>query len=220
MHPAPEELNALVLQTHRAGFQLAIHGVQAQMVDAIICAYEYMQSVTPDFHGRRHRLEHCSECPPPLMDRLKNLNPVVVTHPSFTYFSGDRYLATVEKDVIPWLYRTGTLVKSGLTVSAGSDSPIVPNSPVMGIYGAVTRLTASGQMLNHAEKMTAAEVIKMYTINAAYASHEETIKGTISPGKLADMVLLSANPTKVSAAEIKDTQVQMTVIGGKVVWGG
>jgi predicted amidohydrolase YtcJ len=60
----------------------------------------------------------------------------------------------------------------------------------------------------------------MYTINAAYASHEETIKGTISPGKLADMVLLSANPTKVSAAEIKDTQVQMTVIGGKVVWGG
>jgi len=220
MHPAPEELNALVLQTHRAGFQLAIHGVQAQMVDAIICAYEYMQSVTPDFHGRRHRLEHCSECPPPLMDRLKNLNPVVVTHPSFTYFSGDRYLATVEKDVIPWLYRTGTLVKSGLTVSAGSDSPIVPNSPVMGIYGAVTRLTASGQMLNHAEKMTAAEVIKMYTINAAYASHEETIKGTISPGKLADMVLLSANPTKVSAAEIKDIQVQMTVIGGKVVWGG
>src|SRR5271157_3406694 len=199
MHPSPEVLNDMVRQTHKAGFQLAIHGVQTQMVDAIICAYEYLQFITPDFRARRHRLEHCSECPPPLMERLKKLRPVIVTHPSFTYFSGDRYLATVEKDIIPWLYQTGTLMKSGLTAAAGSDSPIVPNSPIMGIYGAVTRLTSSGQMLNPAEKLTAAEVIKMYTINAAYASHEETIKGSISPGKLADMVLLGANPTKISA---------------------
>jgi predicted amidohydrolase YtcJ len=220
MHPSPEELNHLVLQIHRAGFQVAIHGVQTQMIDAIICAYEYLQSVTPDFSDRRHRLEHCSECPPDLMDRLKKLRPVVVTHPSFTYFSGDRYLATVEKNVIPWLYRTGTLVKSNLTVAGGSDSPIVPNSPVMGIYGAVTRLTSSGQMLNPAEKLTAAEVIKMYTLNAAYVAHEETIKGSITAGKLADMVLLSRNPTKVSAEKIKDIRVQMTVIGGKVVWEG
>ena len=218
MHPSPEELKALVLQIHRAGFQLAIHGVQTQMVDAIICAYEYLQSVTPDFSARRHRIEHCSECPPPLMDRLKILRPVVVTHPSFTYFSGDRYLATVEKKFVPWLYRTGTLVKSGLTVGAGSDSPIVPNSPIMGIYGAVTCLTSSGHMLNPVEKLTAAEVIRMYTLNAAYASHEETIKGSITAGKLADMVLLSRNPTKVSADEIKGIKVQMTVIGGKVVW--
>jgi hypothetical protein len=190
------------------------------MVDAIIRAYEYLQSITPDFRDRRHRIEHCSECPPPLMDRLKKLKPVVVTHPSFTYFSGDRYLATVEKEIIPWLYRTGTLVKSGLTVAGGSDSPIVPNSPVMGIYGAVTRLTSSGQLLNPAEKLTAAEVIKMYTLNAAYTSHEEKIKGSISPGKLADMVLLSDNPLKVHAQEIKDIKLLMTIIGGKVVWEG
>jgi predicted amidohydrolase YtcJ len=60
----------------------------------------------------------------------------------------------------------------------------------------------------------------MYTLNAAYASHEEIIKGSIAPGKLADIVLLSANPTKVSAEEIKNIKVQMTVIGGKVVWEG
>jgi len=220
MQPSPEELNDLVLRTHQAGFQLAIHGVQSQMVDAIICAYEYLQSVTPDFGARRHRIEHCSECPPPLMDRLTKLRPAVVTHPSFSYFSGDRYLATVEKNVIPWLYRTGTLVKSGLTVGGGSDSPIVPNSPIMGIYGAVTRLTSTGQVLNATEKLSAAEVIKMYTLNAAYASHEEIIKGSIAPGKLADIVLLSANPTNVSNEEIKDIKVQMTVIGGKVVWEG
>jgi predicted amidohydrolase YtcJ len=220
MHPSLEELNDLVLRIHRAGFQLAIHGVQTQMVDAIICAYEYLQSVAPEFRDRRHRIEHCSECPPPLMERLKKLQPVVVTHPSFTYFSGDRYLATVEKEVIPWLYRTGTLVKNGLTVGGGSDSPIVPNSPIMGIYGAVTRLTSSGQVLNSAEKLTAAEVIKMYTLNAAYASHEENIKGSIASGKLADMVLLSRNPATSASEEIKDIKVQMTIISGKVVWEG
>jgi predicted amidohydrolase YtcJ len=220
MHPAPEELNDLVLQIHRAGFQLAIHGVQSQMVAAIIRCYEYMQQNTVDFHTRRHRIEHCSECPPQLMDRLKKLKPVIVTHPSFTYFSGDRYLATVEKDVIPWLYRTGTMMKRGLAAAGGSDSPIVPNSPIMGIYGTVTQLTSSGQMLNPAEKLTAEEVIKMYTLNAAYASHEEKIKGSISHGKLADMVLLNRNPTTVSAEEIKDIKVQMTIIGGKVVWEG
>jgi predicted amidohydrolase YtcJ len=90
----------------------------------------------------------------------------------------------------------------------------------MGIYGGVTRLTSSRKMLNRAEKLTAADVIKMYTINAAYASHEDNIKGSISPGKLADMVLLSRNPNLVSNEEIKDIKVQMTVIGGKVVWEG
>jgi hypothetical protein len=90
----------------------------------------------------------------------------------------------------------------------------------MGIYGAVTRLTSSGQVLNSAEKLTAAEVIKMYTLNAAYASHEENIKGSIASGKLADMVLLSLNPTTAGIEEIKDIKVQMTIISGKVVWEG
>jgi predicted amidohydrolase YtcJ len=154
------------------------------------------------------------------MERIKKLQPVIVTHPSFTYFSGDRYLATVEKEVVPWLYRTGTMVRNGLTVAGASDSPIVPNSPLTGIYGAVTRLTSSGQILNQAECMTANQGLRLYTLNAAYASHEEKIKGSITPGKLADMTLLSNNPNKVPVEEIKDIKVQMTVIGGKVVWEG
>ena len=220
IHPSLEELKTMVLHTHQAGFQLAIHGVQTTLVDAIISTYEFLQHNTPDFSMKRHRIEHCSECPPQLMERIKKLQLIIVTHPSFTYFSGDRYLATVEKEVIPWLYRTGTMVKSRLTVAGASDSPIVPNSPVIGIYGAVTRLTSSGQILNPAERLAAKQVLKMYTLNAAYASHEDKIKGSISPGKLADMVLLSNNPNKVPVEEIKDIKVQMTVIGGKVVWEG
>jgi predicted amidohydrolase YtcJ len=126
----------------------------------------------------------------------------------------------VAPDVIPWLYRLGTLYNSGLTVAGASDSPIVPNSPLMGIYSAVTRKTSSGMLLNRSEALTAGDVLKLYTTNAAYASHEERIKGSLTPGKLADFVLLSGDPTKVATAAIPDIKVQMTVIGGRVVWEG
>jgi len=220
LHPSQEELNSLALRMHNAGFQLAIHGVQSELVDAIICTYEYLQGQASDFSARRHRIEHSSECPPQLMERLKKLRPVIITHPSFSYYSGERYLATMEEDVVKWLYRIGTMVKEGLIVAGASDSPIVPNSPLMGIYGGVTRKTSSGKILNQAERLTANQALALYTINAAYASHEEKIKGSITPGKLADMVILSNNPALVPVEEIKDIKVQMTVIGGKVVWEG
>ena len=220
LYPSQEEFNSLALHMHTAGFQLAIHGVQTELVDAILCTYEYLQRNTSDFSARRHRIEHCSECPPRLMEHLKKLHLVVVTHPSFPYYSGDRYLATVPENVVPWLYRVGSLVRSGLTVAGASDSPIVPNSPLMGIYGAVTRETLSGKILNQSERLTVNQVLALYTINAAYASHEEKIKGSITPGKLADLVILSKNPALVPPEEIKDIKVQMTVIGGKVVWEG
>jgi predicted amidohydrolase YtcJ len=220
LHPPQEELNDLVLQTHKAGFQVAIHGIQTAMVDAITRTYEYLQKQTPNFRIRRHRIEHCAECPPQLMERIKKLNLVIATHPSFTYFSGDRYLATVSKDIVPWLYRIGTMVKSGLVVAGASDSPIVPNNPLMGIYGGASRTTSSGEKMSQDERLTASQVLMLYTLNAAYASHEEKIKGSISSGKLADMVLLSDDPTRVALEIIKDIKIQMTVIGGKVVWEG
>lgn len=220
LHPSQEELNALVLNAHQAGFQVAIHGIQIELVDAILNTYEYNQQQLPDFSIRRHRIEHCAECSPAAIRRLKKVHPVVVSHPSFTYFSGDRYLATVPKEKIPWLYRIGTLVKNGLTVAGASDSPIVPNSPLMGIYGAVTRITSSGQKMSQTECITAHQALTLYTFNAAFASHEENIKGSIVPGKLADLVILSGNPASVSPEEIKDIKVQMTVIGGKIEWEG
>jgi predicted amidohydrolase YtcJ len=220
LHPSQEELNDIVLHTHKAGFQLAIHGIQIGMVDAIIRTYEYLQKQDTNFNLRRHRVEHCAECPPQLMEHIKKLHLVIATHPSFTYFSGDRYLATVSKDVIPWLYRIGTMVKSGLVVAGASDSPIVPNNPLMGLYGGTSRTTSSGQKMSQKECLTASQVLMLYTLNAAYASHEEKIKGSITSGKLADMVLLSDDPTHVAPEKIQDIKVQMTVIGGKVVWEG
>jgi predicted amidohydrolase YtcJ len=217
LHPPQPELNEQVLRIHRAGFQAAIHAIQEKMVEAVITAMEYAQRQLPQA-GRRHRIEHCSECPPHLLDRIVKLQAVIVTHPSFPYYSGERYLVTVETDKLEWLYRFKSFLDSGLVVAGSSDSPIVPNSPLMGIYGAVTRETESGHLLLPHERISATQALALYTINGAYASFEEGIKGSITPGKLADMVLLSDDPTTSLPEQIKDISVIMTIIGGEVVW--
>ena len=217
LYPPQPELNQQVLDTHRLGFQLAIHAVPPSTVKAAIIALEFAYSQLPQA-GRRHRIEHCSECPPHLLGRLKKLQAVVVTQPPFVYYSGDRYLATVPTERQPWLYRIGAWLKNGMVVAGSSDSPIVPDNPLIGIYAAVARQTQSGQPLLPKQRISASQALAMYTINGAYASFEEGIKGSITPGKLADLLLLSDDPTKVPAEQIKDIKVEVTIIGGKIVW--
>jgi len=217
LHPAQPELNQQVLDVHRAGFQVAIHAIQESTVQAAISALEHAQSQL-SLAGRRHRIEHCAECPPYLLERLKNLQAVVVTQPPFLYYSGERYLVTVPARRLQWLYRIKSFFDSGLIAAASSDSPIVPDNPLVGIYAAVARQAQSGQQLLPEERISPDEALAMYTVNGAYASFEEDIKGSITKGKLADMVLLSGDPTGVPAEEIEDIKVEMTVLGGEVVW--
>ena len=217
LYPPQTELNNMVLEMHRSGFPVAIHAVRESTVEAVANAYEYVQEQLPD-PGIRHRVEHCAECSPPLVERLRRLQVVIATQPPFFYYSGERYLATVDKEVLPHLYRIRSFFNAGMVVAGSSDSPIVSNNPLVGIYGAVTRRTASGVQLQPEETITPEQALAMYTTNAAYASHEEDIKGSITPGKLADMVLLSDDPTRLEAEAIKDIKVEMTIIGGEVVW--
>ena len=91
---------------------------------------------------------------------------------------------------------------------------------MFGIYGAVTRKAESGQVLLPEEAISPRQALALYTTNAAYASFEEDIKGSIAPGKLADIVVLSDDPTQVPPEQLKDIKVQMTIIGGEVVWEG
>ena len=218
LQPPQPELNRQALDAHRTGFQLAIHCIEPGTVEAAIAALEYIGSQSP-LAGRRHRLEHCSECPPELLERLRKLEAMVVTQPPFVYYSGERYLATLPPDRQRWLYRIKSLLDGGLVVAASSDSPVAPDNPLVGIYAAVTRRTESGQRLLPAEAVSVQQALAMYTINAACASFEDNIKGSIAPGKLADMVVLSADPLKSPPEQIKDIRVEMTIIDGRVVWG-
>jgi predicted amidohydrolase YtcJ len=217
VEPEQTELNKLALDIHQAGFQLAFHAIDERTVASVITALEYVNSHSPTV-GRRHRIEHCGECPPPLLEKIRKLGLVIVTQPSFIYYSGERYLAMVAESQLPWLYRIKSPLEKGIVVAGSSDAPIVSANPLVGIYAAVTRLAESGQTLQPEERINPEQALALYTVNAAYASFEEKTKDSISPGKLADIVILSDDPTRVAPEKIKDIKVEMTMIGGEVVW--
>jgi len=217
VQPTQSELNRLILDIQRAGFPVGIHAVERGSVAAAISAIEYAVS-QPASTGMRYRIEHCSQCPPELLERLQRLGVVIVTQPPFIYYSGERYLATLPAEQLEWLYRIRSFHRSGLTVAGSSDCPVVPANPLVGIYAAVTRRAETGQLLLPDEAVSADEALAMYNLNAAYAGGEERVKGSLAPGRLADMVVLSEDPLKAPPERIKDIRVEMTIIGGEVVW--
>jgi predicted amidohydrolase YtcJ len=217
IRPDQDELNQAALACHDAGFQVAFHAVEEKTVAAAVSAVEYVEERSP-VTGRRHRLEHCGECPPYLLERLRKLGLIIVTQPSNLYYNGERYLATVAPAQLPWLYRVKAPLDAGVTVAGSSDAPVVPCNPLVGICSAVTRRAASGQTLLPAERVSPQQALALSTINAAYADFAEGTKGSLIPGKLADWVVLSGDPTRVPPDKIKDIHVEMTIIGGKIVY--
>ncbi len=117
------------------------------------------------------------------------------------------------------LYPLATLLQAGVKVAAGSDCPVVPPNPLIGIYAAISRRAETGEAVLSQESVPPLEALRTYTVNAAYASFEEGSKGSIMPGKFADLVVLSDDPTKVPTEEVKNLQVEMTIIDGDIVWG-
>jgi len=216
-HPPQEMLDDHALRAHRAGFQLAFHVNDIYSLEAALASLELVLKQAPR-SDHRHRLEHCAVCPSGLMRPLKETGAMVVTQPPFLYCFGDRFLSDVPSDRMSWIYPIRSLQKSGLKIAASSDSPVAPANPLLGMYAAVVRRTGTGQTISAWEGIAPLEALKMYTHWAAYATFEEDVKGSISPGKLADLVVLSGDPLQVEREEIKEIKVMMTVIDGKVVW--
>jgi predicted amidohydrolase YtcJ len=217
VYPPQLELNQIVFEKQNSGLPVLIHAVTREMVESAINAYEFTNGKLPGLNIIQ-RIEHCSECPDPILNRLKNIKPIIVTQPIFVYYNGDRYLKIIAENKISSLYRFRSLWNAGLTLAAGSDFPVVPHQPLLGIYAAVTRATEQNQYLLPDEIITPYQAMMMYTINAAIASGEESIKGSISTGKLADIVILSDNPLTIKPEKIKNLTVDMTIIGGKILW--
>ena len=217
LHPSQSELNAMVLEVHRVGGQIAIHALEEQAVNA---ACEAIQSALElsDAKDHRHRIEHCAVCAPDLARNIASLGVTVVTQPAFIYFHGERYRGTVPDEQLKYLYPIKTLLDQGINVAASSDCPIVPPDPLVGINAAMHRLSAAGDIVGRRQKIRFTAALQMYTLNAARATFEESIKGTITPGKLADLVVLNADPTQLGTDEFGALQVDKTIIGGEVVW--
>ena len=217
LQPHPDDLEELVLSAHGRGYQLAFHAVEQEVVEAVATLLLKACRVAPR-PDPRHRIEHCSECPSHLVQKLKDAGAVVVTQPSFLYHNGAKYLTEVGEGLLPHLYPVGALVRAGIPVAAGSDAPVTQPDPFLSIYSAVTRRTRDGRELYPAQAVSLGEALKMHTVNGAYASFEEHKKGSIAVGKLADLVVLDGDLEGLEPEGVLESKAVMTLVGGEVVW--
>ena len=219
LSPPQDELQEAVLRAHKMGFQIAIHAVEEEAVEAAVEAIIHAQKAFPN-ESTRHRIEHCSECPPRLVEELRKVRAVVVTQPAFIHHYGEKYRSLIYDAYVPNLYPVASLVGAGIIVAAGSDAPVTYPDPLMSIFASVTRRTKGGDILSPSQRVTVQTAIKMHTINAAYACFDEGNRGSIAVGKQANLVLLDEDITATEPEAIRDARVVMTVVAGDVVWQG
>lgn len=214
--PDQADLNEMVVTIHRLKLQAVLHAVEEGAIESACRAIEFALKKYPR-SDHRHRIEHCSVCPPALAGRLASAGVTVVTQPSFIYYNGERYLRTVPPEQFDNLYPLATLLNAGVVLAGSSDFPVAPPGPLAGIYAAVTRRAETGEILLPQEGLTGRQALCLYTQNGAWSAFEEKLKGTITSGKQADLVVLSADPA-TGREEIKEIEVMFTVINGEVVW--
>jgi predicted amidohydrolase YtcJ len=215
--PEQAELDREVLQIHRFENQLLIHAFEEEAIESACSAIEAALEAHPA-GDHRHRIEHCAVCPPPLARRVASLGIMVATQPAFIYYNGERYLRTIPREKLDDLYSAASLLSNGVRVAASSDAPISPASPLMGLYAACSRKGEDGEVISPNQVITPIEALRMYTMESARANFDEKMKGSVSPGKLADLVVLNGDPTRVEVDQIRDLEVDMTLIGGGVAW--
>ena len=218
LQPDPASLNEIVRRAHSSGFPVAIHAVEQEAISAAVRA---LGEAGPrrDSGGPRplDRIEHCAECPPEIEAQIRGSGVMVVTQPGFVFWNGERYLENSDPSLVPWLYPIGSLARSGVRVAFGSDAPVIDFNPWPGIYAAVTGRTSKGRMLrSQSQRIGAESALEMYTLGGARAEGTEQMKGQVTAGKLADLVLVDGQPAKMEPEMLAQVRPVLTVLGGRV----
>lgn len=208
----PEDLKRMVLDAQSKGFSIAIHAIGDQAVNETIDAIEYALERDPlerDNTYHRHRIEHASMCSPNALGRIVKNKIVVTLQPQFV--TSDTWTAQrIGAARVPWAYPFKTMVKAGVDVTLSSDCPVEWPSSFECIASAVGRHEWSPS-----ETLTPLEAIRAYCLGSAYAGGVEKQQGSLEVGKLADFVVLSDDPTNLSAAQIRQLKAEEVWIGGK-----
>jgi len=217
-----EELTDIIIRASKSGISVAAHAIGDRAVRMALDALEKSRNLgrPADTRYLRHRIEHAQLVSPVDIPRFASLDVIASIQP--VHATSDRYMADKAWGTRSSIgYPMKSLASNGVRLAFGSDAPVEEPDPMEGIFAAVTRkrhdeLTQPGW---HTEQcLTVEEAVRGYTMEAAYASGEEHIKGSITPGKLADFVILSKDIFTVNPLEIADTKVLGTVVGGKVVF--
>ena len=214
-----EQLNSLMLSAARHGWRPGPHAVGDASIDQLLEAYEYVNEQI-DITDRRWIVDHGILLQPDHYERVKALGLIVLPQPRHLYIIGDKFIEHWGEELAHVSYRLRDWLDNGIKLSLGADKPVsVRSKPIMQIYVAVTRGTGWGGVLGPDQGLTREEAIRGITLDSAYVSFEEDIKGSVEPGKYADFVVLSDDILTVPAETIKDIEVEATVLAGNVVYG-
>jgi hypothetical protein len=209
------ELEDMVDKAHRGGFQVTVHAVGDRAIENYLDAIGRAMEAFPR-EGLRHRIEHCAILAPDLRPRVRRLGMVPAMQPAFFWEFGDGYIVNYGRQRADWFFPVKTMLAMGVIVAGSSDAPVTDHRPLFGIEQAMTRATNGGDCCGPDERLDLDAAIRLHTINGAYASFEERKKGSIEVGKLADLVVLSADITRVPPPELRDVPITMTIVGGQV----
>lgn len=209
-----------MLRADAAGIQVCTHAIGDQAISIILDLYSEVTKA----HGeadRRFRIEHAQHMAAKDFDRFAQLHVIASMQPYHAIDDGRWAEARIGHDRASRTYAFRTFLDHGVRLAFGTDWDVAPLNPMLGIYAAVTRATLDDKNPNGwfpEQKLTVAEAIEAYTMGSAYAEFQEKEKGSITPGKLADMVLLSDDIFSIDHVKIRDVTVLKTFVGGKMVW--
>ncbi len=200
--------------------QLCIHAIGDKANDYILGMYEEIAKINPQW-DRRFRIEHAQHIRFEDIPRFKNAGVIASVQPYHCIDDGVWAERRIGPERIKYTYPFRSFLDQGVRLCFGTDWTVAPINPLLGIYAAVTRRTLDGKNPEGwipEQKLTVEEAVQCYTINSAYAAFEENIKGSLERGKLADMVVLDKNIFEIKPEEIQNTNVVMTILGGKIIY--
>jgi predicted amidohydrolase YtcJ len=211
-----DELNAWIEKVHRAGIQVNCHANGDVAIDMMMTAVERAQKQFPR-SDTRPKITHCTLINDSLVQRIKAAGAVPSLFTTYAYYNSDKFVFYGE-EMMKHCMAFRSFLDAGVHVAAGSDFSPGPFDPRMAIQGMVTRKGWDGKVWGENQRISIEEALRVNTLNGAYNSHEEAIKGSITPGKLADFVVLADDLFTVSQDKIKDLQIVRTVVGGTTVY--
>lgn len=214
-----DELHKVVLEKHKQGWQIAIHGNGDATIEDNINAIEAAQKAYPR-NDARHIIVHCQTVREDQLDRMQRLGIIPSFFATHTYYWGDRH-----RDLFLGPHRAeridpcNSAYVRNMPFTCHNDPMVTPIDPLLSIWSAANRITASGKVIGENQCVPVLEAIKSVTTHAAFQAFAENHKGSLEVGKLADLVVLDSNPLKVDQIKIKEIGILATIVGGTVVYG-
>jgi predicted amidohydrolase YtcJ len=213
-----EKLQALVDEANKRGMLTAIHCAGGAAIDQVMNVYEKTDELKP-IKGRRFQIIHVYQPSDENIEQIKRLGVTVNTQPSHVYYLGDSFDENLGRKRASWTKPHRRFLDEGICVGASTDAPVVPYPAFPSIWAGVARRTQiNDTVLGIDQAVTREESLRMYTINCAYMSFEDDRKGSLEPGKIADMIVIDRDYLECPEDDIRDTMVLATYLGGKVVY--